>query len=34
LAFVGVPLIASDSCVVVRRVWTPWGWHWRRLWVC
>jgi hypothetical protein len=33
-AFVGVPLVASDSCVVVRRVWTRWGWHWRRIWVC
>ena len=33
-AYVGVPLVASDSCVVVRRVWTPWGWHWRRIWVC
>jgi hypothetical protein len=33
-AFVGVPLVAGDSCVVVRRVWTPWGWHWRRIWVC
>jgi hypothetical protein len=33
-AFVGVPLVASDSCVVVRRVWTPWGWHWKRIWVC
>jgi len=33
-AFVGGPLVVSDSCVVVRRVSTPWGWHWRRIWVC
>ena len=24
----------GDDCVVIRRVWTPWGWHWRRIWVC
>jgi hypothetical protein len=34
IAFVGVPLVASDSCVAIRRVWTRWGWHWRRVWVC
>jgi hypothetical protein len=22
------------SCSVVRRQWTPWGWRWRRVWVC
>jgi hypothetical protein len=33
-AFVGVPVAASDSCVVVRRTWTPWGWRWKRFWVC
>src|SRR5262245_37962516 len=24
----------GGSCVVVRHVWTPWGWAWRRIWVC
>ncbi len=24
----------DGGCFVVRRVWTPWGWHWRRIWVC
>jgi len=23
-----------DSCWRLRRVWTPWGWHWRRINVC
>jgi len=22
------------GCVIPRRVWTPWGWRWRRIWVC
>ncbi len=22
------------GCVTVSRVWTPWGWRWRRVWVC
>jgi hypothetical protein len=26
--------VVDDSCFIVRRVWTPWGWHWRRVWVC
>ncbi len=25
---------AYDSCYVPRRVWTPWGWRWRRVYVC
>jgi hypothetical protein len=24
----------DDGCFVVRQVWTPWGWRWRRVWVC
>jgi hypothetical protein len=24
----------NDYCFVGRRVWTPWGWTWRRIWVC
>jgi hypothetical protein len=24
----------AGSCSIVRRVWTPWGWSWRRIWVC
>jgi hypothetical protein len=24
----------NDYCFVGRRVWTPWGWTWRRVWVC
>jgi hypothetical protein len=23
-----------DGCVGIRRAWTPWGWSWRRIWVC
>ena len=22
------------GCFIPRRVWTPWGWRWRRIWVC
>jgi hypothetical protein len=22
------------DCFMVRRVWSPWGWTWRRIWVC
>jgi hypothetical protein len=29
-----VASIADDSCFIVRRVWTPWGWRWRHVWVC
>jgi hypothetical protein len=25
---------AGSDCFVIRRVWTPWGWSWRRIWVC
>ena len=25
---------AFASCSVVRRVWTPFGWRWHRIWVC
>jgi len=25
---------AFGGCSVVRRVWTPFGWSWRRVWVC
>ena len=24
----------GDDCFVVRQMWTPWGWRWRRVWVC
>jgi hypothetical protein len=24
----------GDDCFVVRQVWTPWGWRWRRVWAC
>lgn len=24
----------DDGCYAPRRVWTPWGWRWRRIWVC
>jgi hypothetical protein len=27
------PFVA-DGCLQVRRVWTEWGWTWRRVWVC
>jgi len=33
-ALIGAPFAIGDDCVVIRRVWTPWGWHWRRIWVC
>ncbi len=33
-AFVGAGFAFDDECFVIRRVWTPWGWHWRRIWVC
>jgi hypothetical protein len=26
--------VAGDGCFVIRRVWRPWGWTWRRIWVC
>ena len=32
-AFGGGP-VWWDSCWRLRRVWTPWGWHWRRINVC
>jgi hypothetical protein len=31
---VGVPFFAGDSCWIVRRAWSPWGWRWRSVWVC
>jgi len=24
----------DDDCYIARRVWTPYGWHWRRIWAC
>jgi hypothetical protein len=24
----------ADGCLRLRQVWTPWGWTWRRTWVC
>ena len=24
----------GDDCFVARRLWTPWGWRWRRVWAC
>jgi hypothetical protein len=26
--------VADDGCFRVHRVWTSWGWRWRRIWVC
>lgn len=26
--------VGDNGCFRVRRVWTPWGWTWRRIWVC
>jgi hypothetical protein len=28
------PRFAFASCSFIRRVWTPWGWRLRRVWVC
>jgi hypothetical protein len=33
-AFAASPFIVGDSCTIVRRVWTPWGWRWHRVWAC
>jgi hypothetical protein len=33
-AVVGAPFAFAGDCFVIRRVCTPWGWHWRRIWVC
>jgi hypothetical protein len=30
----GAPFFAYGSCSTVHRVWTPFGWRWRRIWVC
>jgi hypothetical protein len=31
----GGPLWAyTGTCWRLRHVWTPWGWRWRRIWVC
>jgi hypothetical protein len=30
----GAPYYAYGSCYQARRVWTPYGWRWRRTWVC
>jgi len=33
--FVFSTVVANDvGCFRVRPVWTPWGWRWRRIWVC
>ena len=32
--FAASPFIVDDSCTIVRRVWTPWGWRWHRVWAC
>jgi hypothetical protein len=24
----------DGGCFAVRRVWSPWGWRWHRVWVC
>lgn len=26
--------VGDDGCFRVRRIWTPFGWKWRRIWVC
>ena len=28
------PVVVGHPCVRLRRVWTPWGLVWRRVWVC
>jgi hypothetical protein len=33
-AFVSSGFAFDDECFVVRRVRSPWGRHWRRIWVC
>jgi hypothetical protein len=30
----GAPYYAYGSCYRLHRVWTPYGWRWRRGWVC
>src|SRR5579871_1886261 len=30
----GGPYYDDYGCWRLRRVWTPWGWHWRRIYVC
>jgi hypothetical protein len=30
----GAPYYAYGSCRQTRRVWTPYGWQWRTVWVC
>lgn len=33
-AFSTFAFAGDDGCYAPRRVWTPWGWRWRRIWVC
>ena len=33
-AVLASPLVVDDDCTIVRRVWTPWGWRWHRVWAC
>ena len=33
-AVVGVPFDDDDGCLSLRHVWTPWGWTWKRVWIC
>jgi len=33
-AVIGAPIWLDGGCWRVYRVWTYWGWSWRRVWVC
>jgi hypothetical protein len=33
-AVIGAPIWLDGGCWRVHRVWTYWGWSWRRVWVC
>jgi hypothetical protein len=33
-ALIGTPYWFDGGCWRVHRVWTYWGWRWRRVWVC
>jgi hypothetical protein len=33
-ALIGDPIIIDDGCWRIHRVPAPWGWRWRRVWVC
>jgi hypothetical protein len=33
-ALIRAPILLHYGCMRVHRVWTHWGWRWRRVWVC